>query len=266
MATEEKIQILPKGKMSKISLYHLYKLIFRAAAFLIAFVLYIINRYRATGNTFGGVEKMPWILGIIWLAFAVEIFLRLFPSRAESMGCQKQFLRNYKPTENKIPEKQAWWRTFIMALLWLSADGAVVGLYLLSVIDAGIVVLYCLFLSVIDVICILFFCPFQTFIMKNKCCAGCRIYNWDYIMMFTPLFFIQSFFTVSIAVLSLALFLVWEIIYRLHPERFSESTNSSLNCRNCKEKLCAHKTQLRKFLKRRGIKLKDISEKDKICK
>jgi hypothetical protein len=30
----------------------------------------------------------------------------------------------------------------------------------------------------------------------------------------------------------------------MHPERFSENTNDYLQCRNCSEKLCAHKKQL----------------------
>ncbi len=251
--------------MSKISIYHLYKLIFRCAAFAVAFFLYVYN-VITSDKSIEEALKRPIVFWIVWLVFATEIVLRLFPSRAESMGCQKQFKKNYIPKGNAIPEKQAWWRTLIMVSLWFLADGTVVALYLLSVIDAGLVVLYCLFLSVLDIICILFFCPFQTFVMKNKCCASCRIYNWDYIMMFSPLFFIPSFFTVSIAGLSFALFLVWEIIYKVHPERFSVSTNAALDCSHCEEKLCAHKTQLRKFIKSRAEQLKQKMEKDGFCK
>ncbi|MBO5906584.1 MAG: hypothetical protein J6Q85_00325 [Clostridia bacterium] len=250
--------------MSKISLYHLYKLIFRSIALGVALTLYIYNLLTAD-KTYEQALKRPAVLLVVWGVFAVEIFLRLFPSRTESMGCQKQFLKNYKP-KPLPPDRQSFIKTFIMAMLWLAADGTVVLLYLFSVIDAGLVVLYCLFLSVLDIICILFFCPFQTFVMKNKCCATCRIYNWDYIMMFSPLFFIPSFFTVSIAALSLVLFLEWEIIYRLHPERFCESANASLDCENCKEKLCAHKTQLRKFLKSRKRKNQKRNENSEICK
>ena len=251
--------------MSKISIYHAYKLIFRSAAFVIALALYLYN-FFTSDKTYEQALKRPLVLWVVWLVFAVEIFLRLFPSRTESMGCQKQFNRNYLPKESTVPKKQEWWRTFIMVLLWIIGDGTVVALYLLSVIDSGLVILYCLFLSVLDIVCILFFCPFQTFVMKNKCCVGCRIYNWDYIMIFSPLFFIPSFFTVSIAALSLALFLVWEIIYRRHPERFYESTNASLDCARCDEKLCAHKTQLGKFLKDRPDKTEKFCKDSEIHK
>ena len=239
-----------KGKMSGISVHHLVKLVTRSLFFLIATSLYIISKLRGDGDVFGGAEDKPVILFVVWLTFAVEIVLRLFPSRLESMGCQKQFAKNYKPTGEKIPDRQAWWRTLIMVALWLVGDGAVVLLYLLEVIDAGAVVLWCLALSVLDIVCILFFCPFQTFVMKNKCCGSCRIYNWDFIMMFSPLFFVPSPFAVSLAALAAVLFVVWEVTYRAHPERFAENTNCSLGCASCKEKLCTHKRQLRGFLKR----------------
>ena len=98
-------------------------------------------------------------------------------------------------------------------------------------------------------ICILFFCPFQSWFLKNKCCCTCRIYNWDYAMMFTPLFFVRKTYTWSLLALSVALLFRWEITFYLHPERFSEKTNDYLQCRNCSEKLCAHKKQLKSLWK-----------------
>ena len=98
-------------------------------------------------------------------------------------------------------------------------------------------------------ICILFFCPFQSWLMKNKCCVTCRIYNWDYAMMFTPLFFVKNGFTWSLLALSVALLIRWELTFYRHPERFSENTNAYLKCKNCTEKLCAHKTQLMRLRK-----------------
>ena len=106
-------------------------------------------------------------------------------------------------------------------------------------------ILLCLAYSVCDMICILFFCPFQTWFLKNKCCCTCRIYNWDYAMMFTPLFFVRKSYTWSLLVLSVALLARWEITFYKYPERFSEATNGYLGCRNCSEKLCAHKNQLK---------------------
>ena len=116
--------------------------------------------------------------------------------------------------------------------------------------DKGILILIAIAYSVCDIICILFFCPFQTWFMKNRCCATCRIYNWDFAMMFTPFIFIPNWYTYSLLGCALILLLRWEITYKLHPERFSVSTNGCLDCSKCKEKLCQHKKQLRGFLKK----------------
>ena len=63
-------------------------------------------------------------------------------------------------------------------------------------------------------------------------------------MMFTPLFFVRRSYTWSLLLLSVALLARWEITFYKYPERFSESTNGYLGCRNCTEKLCTHKNQL----------------------
>jgi hypothetical protein len=69
-------------------------------------------------------------------------------------------------------------------------------------------------------------------------------------MMFTPLIFIKSLYTWSLVALSLGVLLKWEITYRRHPQRFSETTNDSLSCANCEDKLCRHKKSLWQLLKR----------------
>ena len=101
-----------------------------------------------------------------------------------------------------------------------------------------------------------FFCPFQTWFMKNKCCGSCRIYNWDYAMMVTPLAFIPNIVTVSLFVMALTLLVFWEIAVYRYPERFSPATNGSLRCANCPEKLCHHKRQLRSFLKKNAERIR----------
>jgi hypothetical protein len=68
-------------------------------------------------------------------------------------------------------------------------------------------------------------------------------------MMFTPLFFVKENYAWSLLVLSIALLIRWEVTFYLHPERFSENTNEYLRCRNCSEKLCSHKKQLRTLWK-----------------
>lgn len=230
---------------------HYVKLVARLVLFLLALILYVISRVRGTGDLFAGYEKLPWLLVVIWIIYAVEMLLRFFPSRLESPGCQKQFARNYKPTGEEKPKLQSWKRTFAVAAAWLLLNAAIGALYYTKLIDAGILVLISLGYGVCDMICILFFCPFQTWFMKNRCCTDCRIYNWDFAMMFTPYVFIPNLYTWSLLGMSLLLFFRWEITLRLHPERFATNTNACISCKNCNEKLCAHKKQLMIFIRDR---------------
>ena len=245
-----------KRKLTPICVLHYVKLVYRSLLLILAAVMYFIGRRRSSDELFLGYEHDYWLLGVIWLVYVVEMACRFFPSRFESMGCQKQFRRNYRPTGETVPVLQNKWRTFTVALVWLLGNSVFGVLYYLDVIDAGILILLCLTYGVGDMICILFFCPFQTWFMKNRCCTVCRIYNWDFPMMFTPLVFIRHTHTWSLVLMSLCLLLRWEITVHRHPERFSEQTNACLSCKNCEEKLCHHKRQLIRFWKKNKSRLK----------
>ncbi len=239
-------------RMSSIMVLHYIKLAFRSLLFIAALIIYIFNRVYGTGGSFGGFEQNNILLGCIWAIFMIEMVLRFFPSRVESMGCQKQFARNFKETDFKGERKMHSGKTtFAVAVLWLLLNSVIGLFYLCGIFDRGIMLLIALFYSVCDVICILFFCPFQTWIMKNKCCGSCRIYNWDYAMMFTPLLFVINVYSWTLLGAAVMLLIRWENAAWRHPERFMEKTNNSLSCKMCREKLCQHKTQLRSFLKKR---------------
>ena len=227
---------------------HYAKLVLRSLLFVAAVVLYVISRYHGGEGIFLGFERKTYILVVIFIVYAFEMACRFFPSRLESMGCQKQFRKNFKPTGETKPRLQSPWRTFFAALAWILLNAVIGVLYGTRVIDEGILILISLFYGVADMICILFFCPFQTWIMKNRCCTDCRIYNWDFAMMFTPFVFIPTVYTYTLLGLSLLLLVRWELTLLFSPERFSETTNCSIACVNCKEKLCYHKKQLRSFL------------------
>ena len=247
-----------KIHLSKISLLHYWKLFFRGGLFLLSTAIYISDRIIAAQHdiTFMGFITHPYIMGFIWIVFAAEMLLRFFPSHMESAGCQKVFARNYRPAEKQAQPRDVSKATWGILLAWLGLNGAIAALYYTHIIDKSILLLIALVYSVCDMICILFFCPFQTWFLKNKCCGTCRIYNWDFAMMFTPLVLIPHAFTLSLFGLGLALALHWEITHLRHPERFYEESNCALSCANCKEHLCAHKKQLRTLHKRlRQLKL-----------
>ena len=233
-----------KRKLSVVSTLHYVRLVYRSVIFVLLAVFYILYRTKDGDAITVLLEKRPVVIVGVWLIFVVEMILRFFPSKVESPGCQKQFERNYiKSGESEIviQDNNA---VLLVALVWIGFNALFGALHMMGILDDGIMLLLCSAYSVCDMICILFFCPFQTWFMKNKCCSVCRIYNWDYAMMFTPLFFIPKTYTWSLLLLSVLLMVRWEIGFYKHPERFSENTNEYLKCRNCTEKLCTHKKQL----------------------
>jgi hypothetical protein len=236
-------------KLTTVSALHYFKLCYRSLLFLLLLVTYIVDRVRGAGDLTSQLEQRPVIVSVLFMVFTVEMILRFFPSRLESPGSQKQFARNYIKsgrTDIVIPDNNA---TVLVLLIWICFNGIFGVLYMLGIFDEGIMLLLSSAYSVCDMVCILFFCPFQTWFLKNKCCATCRIYNWDYAMMFTPLFFVAKPYTWGLLGLSVALLVRWEVTFYRHPERFCETTNEYLRCANCSEKLCSHKKQLQSLWK-----------------
>ena len=243
-----------KAKLTRVIIFHYVRLVYRFAFFLMLLALYIWNKYANLPDLLDMLEELSPLGTFIFTVFSLEMIFRFFPSRLESPGSQKQFARNYIKsghTEISIPDNNG---TVIVLLIWIGFNAIFGVLYLSGIFDVGIMLLISSFYSVCDTVCILFFCPFQTWFLKNKCCCTCRIYNWDYAMMFTLLFFVRNPYIWVLLVLSTALLIRWEITFFRHPERFSEQTNEYLHCKNCTEKLCNHKKQLLKF--RRNNKLK----------
>ena len=244
--------------LSIISKLNYFRLVYRSLLLIGMLVYYIYT--RVNGLVFFDYTKPLTyaVLGFITLSFIIEMIGRTIPAKTSSMGSQKQFARNYVPSGESEPELQSWKRTLAVFASWVGLNAIFATLYFIHVFDQGIMALISLFYSVCDMICILFFCPFQTWMMRNRCCGTCRIYNWDFAMMFTPLIFIivshdeqgwvVNYFALALVATSLVLLLIWEITYRRHPERFSDKSNLSLRCVSCKEKLCSHKKQLQKYL------------------
>ncbi len=244
-----------KTRLTKVTLLHYIKLVYRSLLLIAGVILYVITHLKDQDISFKffphslGIETV--VLALVWIVYFVEMILRFFPSKHESMGCQKQFKRNYEPTGRDTPKNVSWKRTLLVVLAWLALNGIIGALYYLNIIDAGILFLIGLAYGVCDMICILFFCPFHTWFLQNRCCTDCRIYNWDFAMMFTPfIFIVNHWFTATLLGLSLILLLRWEITLKLRPERFSTNTNKCLDCAHCTEKLCKHKKQLRSYLKK----------------
>ncbi|MBQ3110737.1 MAG: hypothetical protein IJC69_06315 [Clostridia bacterium] len=220
-----------KKDQKAFTLCHL-KLLIRLALLLSAAAIHIVT---------GDLMAYSCFLALVWITLFVDGLLKLFPLKYEAMGSQKQFKKNFAPAKDKAKAKMASGKKVILvAALWVVLNAIIAHLYFKSIIDAGIMVIISLFYSVCDMVCILFYCPFQQ-ILGNKCCTTCRIYNWDYIMMFTPLMFIGNAFGAVLVVLGIVIFIRWEYTAIKHPERFCEETNDNLKCARCTEKRCSRK-------------------------
>ena len=126
------------------------KLFYRSVLFWGAAAVYVFGRVRGETEPFRRMEKAHWLLAIIWVVYAVEMLLRFFPSKTESMGSQRQFARNYLPTGETDPDMPPWQRTFGAAAAWFALNGAIGGLYFAGVIDRDILVLISLAYGVCD--------------------------------------------------------------------------------------------------------------------
>ena len=230
--------------------FYLLKFVFRVAIFLGVLFLYIKDR-----NLMESFMTQPFwhnftLIHLIWFVFMGIMVLHLIPNNRLSMAWKKAKETEYRPVESydrlKLMEyiqKQniAAWKVMLVWLIFNAIWGA---LYLFGILSAGDLLMLTVFYFLCDYICILFFCPFQTVLMKNKCCINCRIYDWGHFMMFTPMLFIKNFYSWSLFFTSLVVLIHWEITYAKYPERFWEGSNKTLQCRNCKERTCQIKHKL----------------------
>lgn len=220
--------------MSKITKRHYSYLIIRVLLFISVFVVHIYYKNRINDN----IQYLCDL--VVWLFFMFSMMKRLIPTKNESMGNQKIFKKNFIPTKI-VKVKRDTKSAVIVLIVWIFINLPFVALYFKGCVNADFMKLLFLFYSVCDYICVLFYCPFQRWMMRNKCCNTCRIYNWDYPMMFTPLIFVPNLYNYTLVLMSVIVLIIWEVNYYLHTERFCEETNENLKCKNCKEFMCKNK-------------------------
>ena len=240
MKTQNTIPVSTPAKLSFL------KLAIRSLLFAAVLTVFLTDKRLVLDNVYTFQNSGAWLLAGIWLFFVVEMAARLFPLKFESIGSQKQFASHFvrRDTGTSLPadvKKNHRKSVILVAALWIALNAGIGALFFTGIIDEAVLLIISLFFAVCDIVCILFYCPFQSLIMKNRCCTTCRIFNWDFLMMFIPLVFIRSWFTLSLVALALTVFIQWEIQYFRHPARFCEETNGRLACAACTENLCRWK-------------------------
>lgn len=186
-------------------------------------------------------------LCVIWAALVVGMLLRLIPNKRVAVGARKHYGSSYQaapaaPGDSvsaAVKRNRLHKGALISALSWVALNAAVYFVLLRNgLLTPMMTVALMLFYAVCDMVCILVFCPFQVFFLSNRCCADCRIHNWDYIMMCTPMLFIPSVYSMSLFLLSAAVIVRWEIALIRKPLYFMAETNENLRCERCNDKLC----------------------------
>ena len=189
-------------------------------------------------------------LHLLWAVWVGDMVLQIVSIKNKvPLGSQKLFANRFRPIREKINYEslrryvisttRAAYRVFLLWCALIAVIGLLygggyispIGLFMISV-----------FFYVCDLICVLVWCPFRL-MMRTRCCTTCRIFNWDHLMMFSPLIFLGGFYAISLVVLALAAWLVWELCVMLYPERFWEHSNAALKCSECTDKLCTQYCQ-----------------------
>lgn len=226
--------------------YYLLTLALRTAVFAALAVWAVIAPGRFDGWLSAGLSRFT-PLTAVWLALMGSMILRLIPSPWESLGCQKEFAGRFRPTGDtpEPPEIRRANRGALWVLLsWAALNAPVLLAYGRDWLSGRFLVCLTGFYGVCDIVCILFFCPFQSWMMHNRCCTTCRIYNWDYAMMCTPLLALGGVLALSACALALFLLVRWEWTYLRRRERFFQCSNQALDCGACRERLCRYKRAL----------------------
>ena len=187
---------------------------------------------------------------LLWIIWVIDMIFQLVPVKDKiALGSQKLFEQRFQPIKDKINYQNlknyivsTTKSAYLVFLIWTVLIIALGVLYYMGIIGDIFLLMTCIVFYVCDLICVLIWCPFRL-IMRNKCCTTCRIFNWDHLMMFTPLLYVRGFYARSLLLMAIAVWLLWEVSVMLYPERFWEFSNEALKCSNCTDKLCTQYCQ-----------------------
>ena len=191
-----------------------------------------------------------FVIPIIFVYFICDSLSILIPILSKYIPSSKHLKRNYvghigynKKNLDKIKRKNNL-LAFLIFILYFGSLSIIGVIYInYDIFEEIHIYLIFLLLNVGDYICILFWCPFKSIILKNKCCNTCRITNWDRLMKFYILIFIPNIYTLTLVSLGVLIFIIWEYVHQISPERFYSISNSALSCKSCNDSLCKKKKE-----------------------
>jgi len=231
--------------MSKLRKNYMARLVGRCVVFVLCVLMFILRPEEfdiLQGlNFFDGFS----VFHLLWAIWIIDMILQLVPVKEHiPLGSQKHMKQRFRPIREKINKNalkahiQATTKSAYKVFVLWAVLIAVLGIlhHKEYITDSHLFLVSAAF-YVCDLICVLIWCPFRL-MMGNKCCTTCRIFNWDHMMMFTPMVFVVGVYSYSLLALALAVWVVWELCVAIYPERFWEESNEALKCSECTDKLC----------------------------
>ncbi|MCQ2416510.1 MAG: hypothetical protein MJ071_01705 [Oscillospiraceae bacterium] len=186
-------------------------------------------------------------LHLLWGIWMMEMLFQLIPVKKRlviALGSQKHFGIRFQPMKEAINYPalrrhiiQTTKAAYKVFAIWAAVVSVLSVLRYMDILNNIWLFMVTMAFYVCDLICVLVWCPFRL-IVKAKCCTTCRIFNWDHLMMFSPMLMIGGFYSVTLVLMAFADWLIWELCIMMYPERFWENTNGALRCSNCTDKLC----------------------------
>ena len=233
-----------KTPLSPIRKRYIFRLVARCLILLFALALYISGfEKHDILQGFSFFHKFS-LLHLLWGIWMLDMLQQLIPAKNIALGSHKVFRKRFRPALDRFSmdalKKHILTTTrsaYKVMILWIALIAALGLLKHWKVLTDIHLFLVSVLFYVCDLICVLIWCPFRL-IMKNKCCTTCRIFNWDHLMMFTPMLFVKGFFSLSLLAMSIVVWCAWELCVLLYPERFWEKSNIALKCSECTDKLC----------------------------
>ena len=236
--------------MSETRKRYIFRLVCRCIVLVLCFVLYALRPEEfdvLEGWNF--FRELSW-LHLLWLVWAVDTIQQIVPIKSKlPLGSMKLFANRFRPIRDRINYEAL--RDYTIAttksaykvfLIWCAGLAVIGWLYYVGILGRAELFLISALFYVCDLICVLIWCPFRL-LMRTRCCTTCRIFNWDHLMMFTPMIFMGGFYAVSLICLAFLAWLIWELCIMMYPERFWDKSNAALKCSECTDKLCTQYCQ-----------------------
>ena len=237
-----------KNKVSRTRKTYTLQLVLRCMVLIGCILLLIFDRSQLDVLKGWNFFRRFSLLHLLWLTWMLDMLWQLIPVKKRliiALGSQKHFKFRFQPPEKENFSYQALRRHIIDTTksaykvfgIWAAAVALISLLRIWGVLNNEALFMITIVFYVCDLICVLIWCPFRL-IVKAKCCTTCRIFNWDHLMMFSPLLTVGGFYCGTLLLMAFADWLLWELCIMMYPERFWENSNAALRCANCTDKLC----------------------------